>query len=84
MSHIHNNTATVSESARGFKHQCLYSLARLSTNSQQKMLGIVVREDNCTQSVVKLSFYFRMDDKERFELLFKTEGNLKLIWQFSY
>ena len=52
-------------------------------NSQQKMLGIVVWEDNCTQSLVKPVFYFRMDDKKIFELLFETEGNLKLIWRFS-
>ena len=48
------------------------------------MLGIVVWEDDCTQSLVKPVFYFRMDDKKRFELLFETEGNLKLIWQLSY
>ena len=36
------------------------------------------------QSLAKLLFNFSMDDNKRFKLLFDTEGNLKLIWQFIY
>ena len=44
----------------------------------------VFREDSQMQSLAKSVFDFSMDDNERFKLLFDTEGNLKLIWQFVY
>ena len=42
------------------------------------------REDSQMQSLAKSVFDFSMNDEDRFKLLFETEGNLKLIWQFIY
>ena len=42
------------------------------------------REDGHMQSLARAVFDFSMDDKARFELLFETEGNLKLIWHFIF
>ena len=42
------------------------------------------REDSQMQSLAKSVFDFNMNDEDRFKLLFETEGNLKLIWQFIY
>jgi len=36
------------------------------------------------QSLAKAVFDFSMDDKVRYKLLFETEGNLKLMWQFIF
>ena len=42
------------------------------------------REDSQMQSLAKSVFDFSMDDNDRFKLLFETEVNLKLMWQFIY
>ena len=42
------------------------------------------REDSLMQTLAKAVFDFSMDDKKRFEFLFETEGNLKLMWQFIF
>ena len=42
------------------------------------------RENSQMQSLAKSVFDFSMNDEDRFKLLFETEGNLKLIWQFIY
>ena len=42
------------------------------------------RKDSQMQSLAKSVFDFSMNDEDRFKLLFETEGNLKLIWQFIY
>ena len=40
------------------------------------------RENSQMQALAKSVFDFSMNDEDRFKLLFETEGNLKLIWQF--
>ena len=42
------------------------------------------REDSLMQTLAKAVFDFSPDDKKRFEFLFETEGNLKLMWQFIF
>ena len=42
------------------------------------------REDSTMQSLARAVFDFSLDDKKRFEFLFETEGNLKLMWQFVF
>ena len=42
------------------------------------------REDGHMQSLARAVFDFSMDDKVRYNLLFETEGNLKLMWQFIF
>ena len=42
------------------------------------------RENSQMQSLAKSVFDFSMNEEDRFKLLFETQGNLKLIWQFIY
>ena len=46
------------------------------------MLGKVVREDNCTQSLVKPVFYLSMDDKKKFSDFSKRKETQNLIGLF--
>ena len=42
------------------------------------------REDATMQSFAKVVFDFGIDDKERFEILFNNEMNIKFLWQFIF
>ena len=62
----------------------------ISTNKQIKKLSLLLNDsdsgDNIsnTRSLDRYVDESLQKDNERFKLLFDTESNLKLIWQFGY